>query len=582
MSNCLGIFIENNVIKYAKLNTDKNGTSLRLAAYGVRFGDNTKELVDQIIKETNSVEDAIATNIVGEEYESIEVFSKLNKKDIKELIISEYDGICMQKGVLPSMTEMKFKLVKNIGDSDKYKAICVSTDKVEMTNIFNMFSNYKLNSISPLGTSIVNILPNKGIGEEVAVVNIEDETTVTIIERGEISDIISFPIGMKDVLPKLSEKYNSYSKAYEACKEVSAYIEDIYALDESNKDILDLLVPTLYDLRARVEKFLQPHLPLLSKIYLTGTGIIINNLDLYFQEIFSDKVCQILVPYFLNKDSNNLKDIVEVNTAIALAFNGIGFGYNDKYVDFVTGASANVAQSEMMKKKVEKLKDEAQDLWLQFLKGKKGAAKSKERKIEFNDEVIDSDDIDTQPMVEFGENTEAEEEEDGSSFTPTDWWLLRATGVAFLVLCIYSGSAWYTQKEINAKQKQIDENKSQVNSWISKASADVKSINEQSARYVTMRDNLQEMMDKVTTRDVSFDVPNFLSRLMFIMPENVQVTSIDIADDGTVQMSAESGQYAQLGYFVSRLKLDEVLANVDMQVESMSSNIKIKVSGELP
>ena len=155
-----------------------------------------------------------------------------------------------------------------------------------------------------------------------------------------------------------------------------------------------------------------------------------------------------------------------------------------------------------------------------------------------------------------------------------DWLLLRTTGVALLAFCVYSGAALYTNNEISKKQEEIDSNKAAINGWITEAKTDTTNINGESNKYETMKLNLQEL--------VNFDIQNFLSKLMFTMPENVKVTSIDVDDAGSVIMNAESGQYAQLGYFVSRLKLDNVLSNVDMNVVSMSNNIKIKVSGELP
>ena len=66
------------------------------------------------------------------------------------------------------------------------------------------------------------------------------------------------------------------------------------------------------------------------------------------------------------------------------------------------------------------------------------------------------------------------------------------------------------------------------------------------------------------------------------MPANVSVKTINIQDTGAVTISAESGQYAQLGYLVSKLKIENALLNVDMQVKSVDSNIKIEISGVLP
>ena len=582
MPNCLGIYAENNIIKYAKLNTDKAGGSLRLASYGVRFSENTRATISEIIKETNSFEDNIATNIINERYENIQVFSKLSKKDIKGIVTSEFANICDTKGLLPSVLEMKFRLVKNTGDPDQYKAICVYTNKSDIANTFtNLADHQKITSISPLGGSIVNILPNKGIDDDVAIINIEDETIITIIENGEISDIVSLQVGMKDVIPKLAEKYNSYSKAYEACKGVSAYIEDVYALNDSDREILDLIIPMLYDLRSKVQKCIEPHMSKINKIYLTGTGVIINNLDLYFHEVFEEKTCQILVPYFLQKDSNNLKDIVEVNTAIALAFNGIG--YNDKDYEYMAGSSVAFMQNDLIKKKFDNLKEKTLDVlaandFLGKAEKKKRAAKKKKINIEFNDEVVESEDT-NQPTVSFGEEVDDGEKE--PFFTPGEAWLARTAGAVLVSFCLYSGAAYYTQEVINSKVSEINKNKAQVNTWIQAADADVERINAESLKYANMRTNLEELLNKVTTRTISFDIPNFMSKLMFIMPEDVKVTSITVRD-GRVAMSAESGQYSQLGYFVSRLKLDKVLTDVDMSVESMSGNIKIKISGEMP
>ena len=141
---------------------------------------------------------------------------------------------------------------------------------------------------------------------------------------------------------------------------------------------------------------------------LTGTGIIINNLDLYFQEVFTDKTCQILVPYFLSKESNNLKDIVEVNTAVALAFNGLGYGEKD--IDYASGQFENMAQSEMLKKKFEEAKKKAIEFYDKYIKSGKPKKKSAKRKVEFNDEVVETSDG-MPPMVEYGENISTAEED---------------------------------------------------------------------------------------------------------------------------------------------------------------------------
>ena len=69
---------------------------------------------------------------------------------------------------------------------------------------------------------------------------------------------------------------------------------------------------------------------------------------------------------------------------------------------------------------------------------------------------------------------------------------------------------------------------------------------------------------------------------MFIIPVDVRVTSIEIGTNDKVILHAESGKYAQLGYFVSRLKLSGILNDVNMTVDEMESMIKITIEGVLP
>jgi len=66
----------------------------------------------------------------------------------------------------------------------------------------------------------------------------------------------------------------------------------------------------------------------IDKIYITGMASVINNIDIYFQEYLEDVKCEILRPYFIRSIGSeiNIKDYIEVNSAIALALQGVGEG----------------------------------------------------------------------------------------------------------------------------------------------------------------------------------------------------------------------------------------------------------------
>ena len=47
MQNCLGIYIENNLIKYAKVSKDRD--TFKVDAFGIRFFDNLNEAIKKIV-----------------------------------------------------------------------------------------------------------------------------------------------------------------------------------------------------------------------------------------------------------------------------------------------------------------------------------------------------------------------------------------------------------------------------------------------------------------------------------------------------------------------------------------------------
>ena len=140
-----------------------------------------------------------------------------------------------------------------------------------------------------------------------------------------------------------------------------------------------------------------------------------------------------------------------------------------------------------------------------------------------------------------------------------------------------------TQRMIDDKTNLTDTRIADVTQKISAAQSDVDYIAMQADDYKAKTDKLSKIIESIRIRtERSFDIPNFMSQLMFVIPEDVKVTSINVEDGRSVILEAESGKYNQLGYFVSKLKLEEILDNVNMEVVSMNSNIKIKVNGELP
>ncbi len=579
MPNCLGVYAEKNLIKYAKVSRDKASTHFEILAYGVKFYENLEETVKSVINETNSTADELCMNISRENYVEFNVFNKLKPKEIKELLTTEFSSYCNEKGVPASVWEMRYSLVRNTNNPDSYKAICVTADKAELSNLWQMFETERLTSLSAMPFTIMNVLKDKGLGEQSAIVNIEDETTVTVITKGEVAKVVSIPIGMEEILSSLADRFNSYSKAYEACKGVTITFDDTYNFSDDQKQVMEILLPSMYDLRERVKKAISEYGAEIRKVYLTGTGVVINNLDLYFGEVFDAQTCEILKPFFINRDANNAKDIIEVNSAVALAMNGLGL--NDKALDFCAGSQTFLG-SDVIKKKWKKLISQET---LDKVKEKLLSIK----KVQKNPKVEQGEAL--KPNVEFDENVgsgeiinaEPETEYVSVGLDSFDKWLIRVAVSLGLAFFTYSGLSYYTNNIIEAKTNEAVKNIQTTKNQILNVESDIDFVETQAMEYKSKTDKLAKILETIKmTAEHSFSVPNFMSQLMFIIPEDVRVTSVTITTDNQVTIEASSGKYAQLGYFVSRLKLEKALNNVDMEVLSMDSDIKIKINGELP
>ena len=79
MASCLGLYIESNVIKYAKVTKDHD--LLKVEAFGVKFYEKLGETLNQIVSETFSYNIPISINMSEEIYNYFYMFSLLNKND---------------------------------------------------------------------------------------------------------------------------------------------------------------------------------------------------------------------------------------------------------------------------------------------------------------------------------------------------------------------------------------------------------------------------------------------------------------------------------------------------------------------
>ena len=539
MSSCLGLYIEEHLIKYAKVSKERD--NIKVESFGMKFYDKIGDAISQVIEETYSQKTPISVNMSEEMYNYFDMFSLLTKNDLQKAIKTEFESYCADKGYNPNVFETRYAVVDSQLDKDKIKIIHIADNKIELNKRIQEIEGYHLVNISPISMSIPNLI-QVGKDENSLIVNIEDDTVITTIMEGKIFNVDIIEEGSRDILSKINLKENSYSKSYEICKNTTIYTSGGRELQAEQQTYLDDIMPTIYNIAGQVSKIINSYTDKIRKVYITGTAALINNIDLYFQEYLPDVECEILKPYFVEKTRDiSIKDYIEVNSAISMALMGLGEG--------VTGMN--------FKKKT------------------------------FSDQIPNWLKIDVNP-----DKSKKEQKNLGGFFTwdlgqkldKTEKSLIRIAVALFLLVVIYSAFSGLLSYQMDEKEKEANDSIAQTNSQIQLANNDNEQIKTKTNEYTTMIQNLQDANDRITDRNRTRNaIPNLLNQIMSIIPENVQLTSIE-NDTGThVVINAQSNKYEQLGYFVARLKTDVILTNV-VSTSGQKDNgiVTIKIEGDLP
>ena len=129
MSTCLGLYIEENLIKYAKVSKERE--QIKVESFGMKFYDNLDQTIKQIVEETYSYKTPISINLSEEMYNYFQVFALLNKKDLPKAIQTEFESYCADKNYNPNVFETRYAITPNTQDKEKLKVIHVSENKIE-------------------------------------------------------------------------------------------------------------------------------------------------------------------------------------------------------------------------------------------------------------------------------------------------------------------------------------------------------------------------------------------------------------------------------------------------------------------
>ena len=540
MSSCLGLYIDENIIKYAKVSKEKD--NIKVESFGVNFYEKLEDGIKQVIDETYSYKTPISLNMSEETYQYFSMYSLINKKDLPKAIKTEFEAYCGDRGYNPNVFETRYAMIEDLQEKEKIKVIHVSNNKIDLNKRLQLLQGFKISGMFPIGMSIPNLNEFED-KENALIVNIEDKTTITTIMDKKIYDVKILDIGSQDFLSKINLKENSYSKSYEICKETTIYTSEGKELGEETSYLEDIM-PTLYEIVGQVKKILNESLEKIEKVYITGTAALINNIDLYFEEYLENAKCEILKPSFVKSTQDiNIKDYIEVNSAISMALMGLGVGIK----------GMNFRENTLL----DQLKDA---LKVDINPDKKG----KEKRLAGN---LLTNDL-SQPL------------------DSTEKALLRTAVALLMLFIIYSGFSTLINNQMESKSTQAQASISHTNSQIQAANTDNDKVKAITSEYTTMIQNLQEINDKIAnTNKVKKAIPNLLTALMTGMPEDVQITSIKNTSDTHIEIVAQSRNYGQLGFLTAKIKTDGILQKdtvVSTAGEKNNDIITMKIEGDLP
>ena len=498
MQSCLGLYIENNVIKYAK--TSKERETVKIESYGVKFFDDLEKAISQIVTETFSFKTPISTNLTEEQYAYSNVFSLLNKKDLEKAINTEFDYFCNEKSKNRNAIEYRRLLLDNYQDRDKIGVMYAYVDKSSIVSRLQALDGYRVNSVVPLPIAIKS-LNNFGDKRNCIIINIEDKTTITTIINGKIYRINMIEEGMRQILDAISLKENSYAKAYEICKNTTIYTAEGQNLQVEENEYLEDIMPTLYSIVEKVKEIIIENEVEIEDVYITGAASVINNIDLYFQEKFPDKKCEILTPFFANKSNLkiNIKDYIEVNSAIALSLEGLGLGTKE----------ANFKHN----RKLEEM------LAIDFGKGgKKGNKTEKTGKMSKLFKLDLSGGLDN-----------------------IERWLLRSGIVVLLLIIVYIAFEKTLMFQINKKDKEVQTFFDDSQAKIAEVEKYSNLLNTRKGEYQSLIEQIDEQNARISEINAKKNaIPNLLNKIMFVIPKEVQLLSITNTTGKTIQIEAQA------------------------------------------
>lgn len=163
---------------------------------------------------------------------------------------------------------------------------------------------------------------------------------------------------------------------------------------------------------------------------------------------------------------------------------------------------------------------------------------------------------------------------------------MREFAGVLILTVLYIGIVEYINFELKNKEDSIEATRTDINKQISLIDKDKEKVDAKTSEYTTLTTNLQNATDALNDKNVyKNSITTLLSEIMYVIPKEVQLTSIENPSGKKIVINAQSSKYEQLAYFKALLKSKGVLeptSVVSSEAVKESSLVKIVIEGDLP
>lgn len=531
MGTCLGIYLGDKIIKYAKLVREDKSRGISLYSCGTKYVAGNKEVaVSEIIEQTGSTNDTLCLNLSNYSRMQTEVFKQLGKTDMESVIDLEVADYATSKGLNEKALEYRYFFMDSAVSNDSFTAEVSVTDKANINKYLENEKYAKLAGLYPQEYILNNMVQTNS---NYLIANVDEKTQIISVVNGRIKQIIDIDISMKEILDTIAEQEGSYSKACDLCKSINVLSDD-----SLSPNIERIIEPTIQDLLNRIRAKLDENKIVCEKIYLNGLINLFINIDVLFEQYFGITT-EKLRPYFLNLDAvSNMAEVIEASDAIALAFQGLE--NNTPEVNFVQSRNSKSAFGNL------------------FAKGNKEQSKDKKK-------------VAVMPNINLEKIEKA---------------LLFTNLTAGAIFAGYVGFSAAYDAQMTKMENDLTNRINNLKLETAEITSDVKYINDNTSKYTTLNNYISDTVQKIKEGKIgkytTYNVANFMQKVAKFIPTNVELESISSDDNKTVAIVAKSASYSELGYFISQLKLQGILENIKTSNVKNGTYITVTIGGDLP